>query len=207
MNYKYLLCALVFSVLNANLAFAEPIHRTLLTDGISLEIPPQWIVLSQEQRKNVPKLYKALSDKTGIEGESGRIAVLLVTSPKSLGANIRVTVQTPPNYSQNDLATITSEELNNATAMIRSNFDKLAAASGYKIIEMQPVRVEWINHHRAFVIQYVRSNRIGDTSPWLVTNYRIPIEKHTIYITFECKKSEDYIWRPLLERVKSTLQF
>jgi len=206
------LAAYVAFALLTHPAFAQDtsFRRVQLFYGISLDVPSHWTVLSLENRKNLGAASQAMIDNAGIEGPSGRKESLLAMSatPNPTGAMIRVSVTSPPDYTQSDLAAATSADLKEVGAEVLKLFRQLEASGGPKIIEMQPVRIEHaqLNNYRVLVIPYVRAG-VNGPSPWQVTQYKIPVSDRLIEITLSHRQSDAIVWRPILERVKRSVKF
>ncbi len=126
-------------------------------------------------------------------------------TPDPTGAVIRVSVTSPSDYTQADLAAATAEDFTEATGEMLKLVRQLEASGGPKIIEMQPVRIEKFNEQTALVIPYVRAG-ILEPSPWQVTQYKIPVSNQLIEITLSHRLSDEVVWRPILERVKRSVQ-
>lgn len=202
--------ACVAFALLAHPAFAQDtsFRRVQLAYGITLDVPSHWTVLSLENRKNIGAAGQAMIENAGIEGPSGRKESLLAlnATPNPTGATIRVSVTSPPDYTQSDLAAATSADLKEVGAEMLKMFRQLEASGGPKIIEMQSVRIESINNYRVLVIPYVRAGANGP-SPWQVTQYKIPVSNRLIEITLSHRQSDAIVWRPILERVKRSVKF
>jgi hypothetical protein len=207
---KQLFCAFVAFVLLADSAFAQDtsFRRVQLAYGISLDVPSHWTVLSQDNRRNLRAAGQAMTDNAGIEGPSGRKESLLAVNaaPNPTGAMIRVSVTSPPEHTQADLAGATPADLKEVGSEMLNMFKKLEASGGPKIIEMQPVRIEKFKNYRVLVIPYVRAG-INEPSPWQVMQYKIPVSNRLIEITLSHMQSDAIVWPPILERVKRSVQF
>ena len=201
-NIKHLfLAAFIALTLLAHSAFAQDtsFRSVQLAYGISLDVPSHWTVLSLENRKNLGAAGQAMTDNAGIEGSSGRKESLLAmnATPNPTGAMIRVSVTSPPDYTQSDLAAATPADLQEVGTEMLKMFRQLEASGGPKIIEMQPVRIERLNNYRVLVMPY----------PWQVTQYKIPVSNRLIEITLSHRQSDAIVWRPILERVKRSIKF
>lgn len=210
-NIKNLfITAFVAFALLSHPAFAQDasFRRVQLAYGISLDVPSHWTVLSLENRKNIGAAGQAMTENAGIEGSTGRKESLLAmnATPSPTGAMIRVSVTSPPDYTQSDLAAATSADIKEIGAEMLSMFRKLETSGGPKILEMQPLRIEKFNNYRVLVIPYVRAGIIG-SSPWQVSQYKIPVSNRLIEITLSHRQSDAFVWRPILERVKLSVQF
>lgn len=114
-EFKYLfLSALVTLTLLAHPAFAQDtsFRSVQLAYGTSLDAPSHyWTVLSLDNRKNLGAAGQAMTDNAGIERPSGREESLLAmnATPNPTGAMIRVSVTSPSDYTQSDLAAATPQ--------------------------------------------------------------------------------------------------
>lgn len=183
-------------------------HRIHLKYDISLDVPSHWMIISQDNRKNIRAAGKAMTDNAGIESSAGQKETLLAinSTPSPAGAMIRVSVTSPPDYKQSDLTAATPEALKAIGTGMHSAFSKLEASGGPKIIEMQPVRIEKFKTYRVLVMPYIRAGITGP-SPWQVTQYKIPLPNRLIEITLSHRQSDAVVWRPILERVWRSVQF
>lgn len=207
---KQLSCFFVACALLGHSAFAQDtsFRRVQLAYGISLDIPSHWTVLSQSTRRNIVAAREAVTDNAGIEGPSGRKEKLLAVNatPDPTGAMISVSVTSPPDFTQADLEAATPGDLKEIGTGLQSMLKKLEASGGPKIIEMQAVRIEKFNNYRVLVMPYVRAG-IKEPSYWQVTQYQIPVSNRLIEIILSNRQSDAIVWRPILERVKRSVQF
>lgn len=211
LNLKYFFTAVLLNLaLLSHPTFAQDtLFRNIqLAHGISLDVPSHWSVLSLENRKNLEAAGQALADNAGIEGEDAVKEPLLAmnATPYPTGAMIRVSVTHFPSYTQSDLAAATSVDLEELRANTLKMFKQLESSGGPQIIEMQPMRIERINHYLVLVMPYVRAGVKGPYH-WQVTQYKIPASNYLIEITLSYRQSDSIIWRPILERVKRSVKF
>jgi hypothetical protein len=185
-----------------------PFQSVQLAYGISLEIPSHWQVLSQENRQNLRAASEAITKNAGIDGSSSKKQSLLAVNatPDPPGSMIRVSVTTPPEYTQADLATATVAELNQMRTELAAIYKLLEASGGTKILDVQTPRIERINNKLALVIGYTRADFVGP-SPWQVTQYRVPANNQTIEMTLSYRQVDAVIWKPILENVKRSIRF
>ncbi|MFI3189268.1 hypothetical protein BCS42_14210 [Crenothrix sp. D3] len=202
---------LMFFILFTTSVFAQDtsFHRVELAYGISLDIPSNWVVLSQDSKKNIAVAGEAMLSNAGIEGSSGQKERLLAVNaqPESNNnATIRVSVTMPPDYTQADIAIATPKDLEAIGFEMQKLFKTIEVSGGIKIIEMQPVHIEKFNNFLSLVMPYVRAG-VNDSVPWQVTQYKIPVSNRLIEITFSYKQTDALVLNPILERVKSSVQF
>jgi hypothetical protein len=207
---KYLWCLFVAFFLFGNSAFGQgnEFHRIQLSYGISIEIPSHWTVLSQATRNNLGAAGAAVMSNSGI-GDSGaqkdRLLAVNAT-PEPTGAMVRVSVTSPPDYSQADLAAATAADLKALDVEVQKMYKQLETAGGPKLIESQPIRIESVNGKLALILPYVRAG-VNGPSPWQVTQYKIPVGNRMIELTLSQRQSDSIVWRPILERVKRSMLF
>ncbi|HEX2828753.1 MAG TPA: hypothetical protein VHP37_20535 [Burkholderiales bacterium] len=201
-----LLACAVFSGITA--AQEPAFRRVQLSHGISLEIPSHWTVLSSETRKNLSAVGQAIAENSGTELPAGRKEPLLAVNavPSPTGATIRVSVTSPPDYTQADLAATKTAELKDLESEMLRTFRKMEAAGGPKIIQAQPFRIERFNNQLTLVMPYVRAG-INGPSPWQVVQYKIPRPTYLLELTLSHRQSDAALWAPILERVKRSIQF
>lgn len=208
-NYLFLTAFVALTLVAPPAPAQDTAFRHLqLPYSISLDVPSHWTVLSVESRQNLGAAGQAMTDNAGIENPGWRKESLLAinSTPNPTGAMIRVSVMTPPEYTQSDLAAATPGDLQEVGADMLKMFHQLDASGGPRIIEMQPLRIERINNSRALVIPYLRAG-VNGPSPWEVTQYKIPLSSRILEITLSCRQSDAVVWRPILERVKRSVQF
>jgi hypothetical protein len=207
---RRLFCVFAAVALLGNSAFAQDtsFRRIQLPYGISLEIPSHWTVLSQDTRKNLDTAGSAIMGNAGIEGSNGQKQNLLAVNaiPEPTGSMIRISVTSPLDYTQADLAAVTATDLKDVGAEALKMFRQVETSGGPKIIEMQSVRIEKLNKQLVLVMPYVRASKLGP-SPWQVTQYKIPVSNRLIEITLSYRQSDAIVWRPILERVKRSVRF
>jgi hypothetical protein len=210
-NVKSLMLATFAAVtLFTHSVFAQDalFRRVQLAYGISLDVPSHWTKLSVESRKNLGAAGQAMTENAGVEGISGRKESLLAinATPSPTGAIIRVSVTSPSDFTQSDLALTTRADLKDLEAEMLKMFRQLEASGGPKIIEMQSFRIERNNNYRVLVMPYVRAGLNGP-STWQVTQYKIPTSDRLIEITLSHRQSDAIVWKPILERVKRSVKF
>lgn len=200
--------AIVANFMAPSFATENIYKQVSLPDGISIEVPAHWTILSKDTRKNIAAAGRAMTDNAGVDGRRNNQQTLLAVNaiPTPPGAMIRVSVSMPPEYSQSDLARVTPHELKVFLQEMRQAFKKMEASGGPEIVEFQPLQVELFKNSRALVIRYVRKSANGP-SLWQVTQYKIPVENRLIELTLSYRQSDSVMWRPILERVKRSIQF
>ncbi|NOT85805.1 MAG: hypothetical protein HOP02_13725 [Methylococcaceae bacterium] len=176
--------------------------------GISLEIPSHWEVLSQDAKQNLAAASESMGRSAGVVDDNGKKERLLAVSalPIPSGAKIRVSVTSPPELTQDNLSVTSGSELNQLQPEFYAMFNKMMTSSGLKVLEMKPPRIERFNDKLALVIDYTRTDAYG-SSPWQVTQYKVPVSNRLIEFTLSYRLSDAIVWKPILENVKRSIQF
>lgn len=216
MKRKFLIITLMLVCISllCNVAFAEldnkgsSFRHVQLAYGISLDIPSHWTVFSQDARSNFKIAGEAIAENAGIETQGGHKKNLLAVNatPSPTGAMIGVSATAPPDYTQRDLLSLTPSDLKMLEAEMYKGFKRMELSGGPKIIEMQPARIEKFNKYNALVLSYVRASKVGGSN-WQVVQYKIPISNQLIEVTLSHRQSDAVIWRPILEKVKRSINF
>lgn len=182
--------------------------RIQLGNGLSIEIPSHWNVLSQSTRENLNAAGEAILEEAKVQTLSSRKETLLAVNatPDPTGAMIRVSVTKPPEYSQQDLRDAKPSDLTEISTELLVNFKKLELAGGPKIIQMQAASIDTMNNRKVLVLPYRRESKFG-ASPWQVTQYKIPLNDRLIEITFSYRESDQILWQPIVNKVKRSIRF
>lgn len=183
--------------------------RITLHDGMSLEIPSHWQLLSQDARKTIRAAGDSVSNKAGYGDLTGKTTLLAARStPAPTGAVVRVSATPSNDLTQKSLASFSKDNLTALTRATASGLKAAEAAGGPKIIKVDPVRIDTIDGQRAMAISYLRrSVEKGSEEPWRVMQYKVPVNGRIYEITLSHRLSDEIIWQPILERVKNSIDF
>ncbi|WP_455233397.1 hypothetical protein [Geopseudomonas aromaticivorans] len=183
-------------------------RRVYLEHGIELDLPAHWTVLSASTRKNLSAAGEAMAASAGIEGlPEGKKTLLAVNAtPSPTGAMIRVSVTVPAPYTQADVAAVTADDLDFIRSELVKGFRQMEGSGGPRLISAAPVRRGMLGGYRSIEIPYVRAG-LKDPGEWQVTQYKVPIDNRLVEITLSHRVSDAVVWKPILEHVKSSIQF
>lgn len=205
---KSIWIAVLFIATAHSLSFAKETAYTKmdLLYGISIDVPAHWVILARETRKNIAASGEAVLSNAGLEGPDGKKVTLLAINavPAPTGAMIRVSVMSPPEYTQADLVAATPNDLREIRTQMLSMFKRAEKSGGVKIIDIAPVRVQAVAGKHAMVSSYSRESLVGG-GPWSVTQYKIPTPERVVEITLSHRDSDAPLWRPILERIKRSI--
>lgn len=200
--------SLVLFALTASAAVADTYKRLQLDHRISIEVPSHWIRLSEVETENLNAAGLAALENSGVQPATGQKKTLLAMNapPSPTGATIRLSVRSPPTYGQNDLAAATSSDLTELTSDFQKTIRTALKDTGIEVIKIQPIAVEMLKNRRALVMQYTRSQPNSSTR-WEVTQYKIPTDRQLIELTLSYRQSEALLWKPILLKVKNSINF
>lgn len=182
--------------------------RLTFQDGISLEVPSHWSILSLDTRRNLNLAGRSALENAGVEPSSSQKYTLLAVnaSPSPTGAMIRLSVLVPPSISQDDLRSMSKDDLLEVDVETRKIFKALEGGGAIKVLRWYESRVEKIGRSSALVISYDRQSSVG-TGAWRVTQYKIPTGNFLIELTLSNREADAKVWGPILERVKRSLRY
>lgn len=210
LTYKVFVSALLLAGCMATSVSAEQtsFRRIQLPHGISIEIPSHWKVLSQETQQNLAAASEALANNSGAERPQGKKTTLLSVNatPDPAGAMIRLSVTSPPEYTQSDLANVAPADLKPIGDELLNQFKKLETVGGPRIVDMQTVYIEKFNGRLSLVMPYVREDAKGP-SLWQVTQYKVPLSNMLVEITLSHRQTDDIVWKPILKKIKRSIRF
>lgn len=137
---------------------------------------------------------------------ASEIILAVHSAPTPLGVHIVIIVSPSGIITEESLAAATPAILQTATRDTLALFKDNESASVMKVIEMQPITIEWISNYRASTFSYSYTDK-RERSTWISTQYKVPIDDVLIQLTFSHRDAEDYMWKPILERIKRSVQF
>ena len=211
MHLQFRLTSSVLALLCAStIAYSQQVTfaRVRVTNGPTLEYPAHWKIADEATVQNRVHAGQATADAAGVDlsGFQKRNRVVVESTPFPNTAQIRASIVTPQEYSQNDLRLATPQDLQALRAEFESTFRKLSASGTVKFDKVGEPRVEHIAGKLALVIPYTRYTE-SDHVLWQVEQIKIPFEDRLLSMTLSYRTSETTAMKPILERVKRTLQF
>ena len=182
--------------------------RVRVENGPTLEYPAHWKIADEATVQNRIHAGQAMADAAGIElsGFQKRNRVVIESLPLPNTAQIRASIVKPQAYSQEDLRVATPQDLEAVRVEFDTSFRKLSASGTVKVDKVGTVRVERIAGRLALVIPYTRYTE-SDRVLWHVEQIKIPFEDRLLSMTLSYKTSDSTAMKPILDRVKRTLQF
>ncbi|RFC35078.1 MAG: hypothetical protein DID92_2727744511 [Candidatus Nitrotoga sp. SPKER] len=211
MHLQFRLISFVLAVLCAStVAYSQQatFARVRVTNGPTLEYPAHWKIADEATVQNRVHAGQATADAAGVNlsGFQKQNRVVVESTPFPNTAQIRASIVKPQEYSQEDLRLATFQDLQALRALFESTFRKLSASGTVKVDKVGEPRVERIAGKLALVIPYTRYTE-SDRVLWQVEQIKIPFEDRLLSMTLSYRTSDTTAMKPILERVKRTLQF
>lgn len=202
-----LLCT-AFLVSPLSASAAGEYKNVKLPTEISLDIPSHWKILSIENRKNLQAAGTAMTKNAGVEESKGVKTSLLAVNavPDPVGATIRVSITTRPEFTAAVLLAVTKTDLKDIEKLLLSEFQKLEKSGGPHIVSMTTPSAVMLSGHPALVIPYIRNNLSSSSEHWQVVQYRVPLPDRLVEITLSWRKTDEIIWKPILQHVLASLK-
>ena len=193
---------------DCTLAQDATFRRVSLSHGISIEIPNHWGIISPIDRQNIHAAGQSIAKNAGVEISQGKKETLLAVNatPNPAGSMIRVSITQPADFSQEELKSATRADLAEISEQMQTMFKKGEGQGGPKLLSRVTSRVEIVSGRHALALEYTRNSLTG-ASAWTVTQYKIPVKNGLIEMTLSHRNSDRYLWKPILERVKRSMQF
>lgn len=182
--------------------------RVRVANGPVLEYPAHWKIADEATVQNRVHSGQATADAAGVDlsGFQKRNRVIIVSQPGPSTAQIRASIVTPQEYSQDDLRVATAEDIRSLKAEFEATFREMSGGGTVKLHKMGEPRVEKIAGRYALIIPYTRYT-VADPAIWQVEQIKIPFEDRLLSMTVSYQSSDTTTMKPILERIKRTLAF
>lgn len=182
--------------------------RVRVSGGPVLEYPSHWKIADEATVQNRVHGGQATADAAGVDmsGFQKRNRVIVESQPFPSTAQVRASIVTPQEYTQEDLRAATPSDLQALKTDFEATFRKLSASGAIKLHKMGQPRIEKIAGKLALVIPYTR---FTETDPvlWQVEQIKIPFEDRLLSMTISYRTSDTSTMQSIVERVKRTLTF
>lgn len=182
--------------------------RIRVADGPTLEYPAHWVLADEATIQNRVHAGQAVADAAGIDISSfeKRNRVIVESIPRPNSAQIRASIVTRQQYSQEELKATTAEDLRSLKQEFEESFRKASAAGTVKVQKVSDLRIEKISGRLALVIPYTRNSE-ANPDLWHVEQIKIPFDERMLSMTISYKLADLNTMKPILERVKRSVQF
>lgn len=214
----FILLTLVVCVNNSS-AQVSNYRRIEVGKRVSLEVPKHWHVRDLDERRNIAAAGEAIMDAVGRKNEPSHVTSLSVVSqPGPVGAIIRISFIPIDKLSQSDVRSALQSDREGTLREVETSFrevetsfreekavlSKVMEKQGIKIIGQESFGFDLIGNMTAFTLSYRRTSAVG-SSPFLVTQYHVPVGLEKVLITLSYREADALLFRPILERVKRSV--
>ncbi|MCK5374145.1 MAG: hypothetical protein KAJ40_02565 [Alphaproteobacteria bacterium] len=180
-----------------------------LPKAISIELPKNWVVLSNSQRITMGAFLESIQNKVLNEGDD--IASSLPFAANYFDDNRRtIAIMNVRYYPEMD---VFQEEARNFTKLdieeldtgIKEGFYRVTEASGMKILSWDGTAKQMLHGYTTYVTEYVRQSMVGPGS-FRVRMIRILDGKNSFTITVSYLESQTFLMKPIIEHIISSLK-
>lgn len=198
------LCMTATSALAQHASYA----RVRVTNGPVLEYPSHWKIADEATVQNRVHAGQATADAARVDmsGFQKRNRLIVESRPSPSTAQIRASIVTPQEYTQEDLRAATASDLRALKAEFEAMSRKISSSGTVKFHKMGEPVVEKVAGKLALVIPYTHYTEF-DHVLWQVEQIKIPFEDRLLSMTISYRTSDATIMKPIVERVKRTLTF
>lgn len=176
--------------------------------GISVKIPSNWTILSQEIAESLTKAAEELvGNSIGEPVAQDKLTLLAANAVDPDGAMVRININKDMAATADfqKLLSFSQPELREFDQTFLPFLQKLLSDSGIPVLKMYPSFLAEINGKRAFAHAYRRRGMINPQSPWTVTLYKIPFKDCFVEVTLSCEESKTTTLQPILDEIKNSI--
>lgn len=189
------LTALIFP---ANFLFADNSNFTKveLPHGFTIEVPSNWMIVSDSVNKTLATAGEAAVNMSGVEVPKGKSEIVFSARslPEDTYATLSVTIS-DAKYNNEDMGLATSDELKALTPIYKDRLEKVLTVGGSKVEGFTELKV--IKHagdRNALFYNYQRSSDNG--SVFVVSTTMVSHNKEIVFI-ISYRQKEFVIWEPI----------
>lgn len=208
MKSRLLAVALVLVVQLAcnNVLAAQPSNFAAvnLPQGISLQVPNGWRLLSADAKKIIDTSTEAALDLSGIGSLAGQEVNLIAANsmPASTYAAVRVDVTTPSTMTPTLFAQLTARDILEMDGEMERNVRLMLRQQGLVLIDFLGLRTEKISGFSALVTEYRRS---GPKGPVLVQINQVFMARQSYTVNLSYRESEAIFWKPVIAKIRRSI--
>jgi hypothetical protein len=202
------IAAALYLTASSALAQHASYARVRVSGGPVLEYPSHWTIVDESTVQNRVHAGQATADAAGIDlsGFQKRNRVIIESQPSPNTAQIRASIVTPQEYTQEDLRATTASDLRTLKTEFEAMSRKMSASGTVKFHKMGEPRIELVAGKLALVIPYTQYTE-SDPVLWQVEQIKIPFADRLLSMTVSYRTSDASAMKPITERVKRTLTF
>lgn len=171
-----------------------------LPRGIKIQIPNNWRLLTDDEKKLIEVWTEAVLDISNINVNDGEEVNLLAANSMPIGtyASVRVDSTVPAPVPPSEVIGITAREMRTLESAIQKDLEELLPQQGLQLLQFIRCRKETISGNPALITEYRRS---GPKGPVRVKQIQIFSTGQTVAINLSYRESEQVIWKPVIEKI------
>lgn len=195
---------LILSLWIGHAALASEFVTHELPDGVRIQTPGHWKVLSKDMRKNIRAATEAIAEQADASLRKATNVLHVNATPEPTGAIVRVTIGPAPTFSADDLKDLKSSDLVDLQDTFTRQMRAVQNSGGPELIESYLPRIEPISGIPSITWSYRRRSVTGQGT-WYVTQYKIPAPSMLVEVTISYRESDAGLWKPILAKVRQSL--
>jgi hypothetical protein len=179
-----------------------------LPTGIALDLPRNWWLIQGELNKTVEISAQAAVELTGVDLSNRKDVNLIAANcqPKSMYAAVRLNVRRPPLFSPEQILKSTPADLAEMGAEMKKSLIEILPKQGFDLKDYISTTREEIAGFPAITCHYRRTDDAEGRQTALVWVIQIFAPGRTYRLILGYRESEAGIWKPVLERVKTSIE-
>jgi hypothetical protein len=175
-----------------------------LPKGVTVELPKNWIALSDNQRVTLSSVAEAKQDLAGITRPESSLpfAANFYDDARNVAAMFNIQFYPKMELTQDDVRGLSDDEI----AEIDSEFRKQAQRmKGFRLLEWKGTERRSVNGIAAFVVEYRRVGARAGTS-FCVRLVRVLNARRSFTVTVSCREDAELLLRPICDRIMKSIR-
>ncbi|MBL8036510.1 MAG: hypothetical protein JNN16_03315 [Nitrospira sp.] len=186
-------------------AFGTEFLTHELPEGIAIQVPAHWRVLSKDMRKNIRAATEAMAEQSDVSLRKATNVLHVNATPDPTGATVRVTIGPPPPFSAAELKDANQSDLIELKSIYENQMLAIQKNGGPELIESYLPRIESISGISSIAWSYRRKSATGHGA-WYVTQYKVPCTSILVELTISYRESDSALWKPILRKVRESVR-
>ena len=177
-----------------------------LPKGVSIELPKNWIVLSNDLRITIDTMVDSGLDLAGIEYENTDLpfAANYFKNGETVGI-INIRYYSNLDFTQNDSRQATLQDINALNATLKESIVKSMTAAGMSVLSWTGTKKRTINGITVFVTEYRRKS-IKGIEAFRVRLIRVLAGDRSFTLTVSYAEEESASLKPITDRIINSLK-
>ena len=177
-----------------------------LPKGVSIELPKNWVVISNDQRIILSTILKSKLDLAGTDQKGLRIpfAANYYKNEKPVGI-INILYYPNLDLTQNNASQTGIQDTKELDSTLKKMILKGVKAAGSSVMSWEGTKKSTINEITVFVTEYHRKT-LPDTGIFRVRLVRVFAGNRSFTLTVSYNEDEAFLLKPITDRIISSLK-